>query len=151
MKPVIVPATMEHAVAIAPRLRLEDALEIRRGGLIDPLDVITRSIAMSLHSWAWLIEERPAAVFGVAGDLIGRTAMPWLLTTDDVPRHAKTFWKVSLALKPLMCEAYPGLAGYCDARYEASARWLKRLGFTLHGPEPFGAIGMPFYRFSMEP
>lgn len=150
MNPVIIPATMEHAAQIAPRLRLEDAEEVRGAGLIDPLAVVQRSIEMSLHSWVWLLEDEPACIFGVAGDLIGREAMPWLLTTDAVPRHAKTFWRHSREIVRLMSEVHPRLAGYCDARYTASARWLDRLGFTLHGPDPFGPLNMPFYRFTLE-
>lgn len=150
MSPNIVPATLAHAERIAPRLRLEDVLEIRRAGLISPLQVVKGSLEMSLDAWVWLVDGEPAAIFGVAGNTIDREAMIWLLTSDLVTQHKKTFWKLSRDIVRLMSEAHPNLGGYCDARYAASVRWLRRLGFTLTGPEPYGSIGMPFYRFTME-
>lgn len=150
MTPIIIPATDAHAVAIAPRLRLADALELRRATAMPAIDVVRKSLALSLQAWTWMLEDRPACIFGVGGNLIGDGAMLWLLTTDDVARHPVTFWRHSRAIVGVMRECHPRLSGFCDSRYGATVRWLTRLGFALEGPMPFGEFNMPFYRFTME-
>lgn len=147
-----VPATLLHASDIAGRLRLEDANEVRAAGAISAQDVVCNSLALSAFAWTWLIEQQPACIFGVAvmsDQIIGGSVMPWLLTTDAVTRYPKTFWRHSREIVDMMHERYPMLTGYCDARYSASVRWLKRLGFELSGPYPVGAFATPLYHFRM--
>lgn len=145
----IIPATDEHAVQVASRLRLEDALEARALSVLSPLEVVRGSIALSFSAWTWKVDDEPGCIFGLAGDMIGQSAMPWLLTTDLVKRHRKAFWRDSREVVRLMRETHPDLSGYCDARYAASVGWLKRLGFALDGPMQLGPFGMLFYRFRM--
>lgn len=149
MLPVIVPATREHAIAMAQRVSLNDALEVRRGTRMTPETVLLRSLEMSSSAWTWLCDGRPGCMFGIVADAIDNEAHPWLLGTPDVQTHRKLFWKHSRAIVHLISAEFPRVTGYCDAQYEATVRWLTRLGFTLEGPHPMPPFNFNFYRFTM--
>jgi hypothetical protein len=49
-----------------------------------------------------------------------------------------------------MLELCPKLGNYCDARYTAAHRWLRKLGFTVHPPEPYGPKRALFCRITID-
>lgn len=149
MMPVIVPATPEHAIAMAPRLRLNDAHEVRRMARRSPETVLLQSLELSTMAWTWIHNGRPGCMFGVVAEPIDNVGQPWMLGTDDVRDHPKLFWKHSRQIVRMMSAEFPKLTGGCDARYEATVRWLTRLGFALEGPFVMPKLGFTYYRFTM--
>lgn len=145
--PVVLAATDEHCVAIAPRLRLADCREIRVGA--DPLAIARANLGESSEAWTWIVDDRPAAMFGVVPrSIVGGIGGLWLLTTDDIRCDLRTFWLGSKVVVETMRARYAKLDGFVDARFTQSVRWLTRLGFRLYPPCDFG--GVPFRYFTME-
>lgn len=148
MRGRIVTATLDHATAMASRLRLFDT-EGPYGVLArDPAGGLKSSIERATHAWAGLIDEEPVCLFGLnAPTIVSNRATAWLFTTTDIERHRSIFWRGSRDVVAAMRALYPTVEGYCDARFEASARWLERLGFHLS--EPKVIAGIPFHHFEM--
>jgi hypothetical protein len=48
-----------------------------------------------------------------------------------------------------MLKAFPHLVNFVHAENTTSVRWLRRLGFTVHEAQAFGALGEPFHPFEM--
>lgn len=145
----IVEATLEHARAMAPRVRPEDAAEFWAAGQRTPLQALEASVSASIRAWAWLVDGAPIFMCGVASaNLIGDVGMPWAISAVEVGRNRKGFLRVSQNAFEQIVAMFPKLENRVDARYAASVRWLKWLGFTVHPAEPYGAAGLPFHRFT---
>lgn len=148
------PATVEDAVAIATRLRPADEAEVRASSGKDPRDILVESVKLSTESWTVRFNGELACIWGVHlarrshdGILTGRIGAAWLLTTELVERHARTFWRLCLGMLPLIFERWAELYNEIDARHVQALRWAKRLGFRLGPPAPFGAARLPFHPF----
>lgn len=145
----IVTATMEHADAMASRLRIFDRRGRYEALANDPRAELRRSVTDSTHAWTGLVDDVPICLFGLhAPSLVSSYAIAWLDTTEDVERYRVAFWRGSKHVVRVMRTMYPRIEGLCDARFEVSARWLNRLGFALE--EPKLIAGTPFRRFVME-
>lgn len=143
--PVVERATEEHAIAMAPRLRLIDCREVRAH--LDPLDVTLGAVRQSSHAWTWLVEGRPVCMFGVVPrDILGGVGMAWLLSTDDIALDRRTFLLGSKVALAELLKIYPTLEGYVDARFTQSVRWLTRLGFVLHDARDYAGVPLRYFK-----
>jgi hypothetical protein len=145
----IVPAGLEHAIALAPRLRKGDLAEIKAASGENPEDVLVFSMAMSTLCWAWLYKGKVMALFGVV-EWPGRpgVGIPWLLCAKGVERHKVFFMRHSKPYQELMLDAFPFLENWVDCRNTPSIQWLHWCGFALAEVNPFyGAQRLPFIRF----
>ena len=135
---------------LAAHLRQADRDEIDACGVEDPLAALCFCAATSTQSWVGTVNGRVACVFGVGAiSILGGIGSPWMLGTDDITRHPGAFIKHSLPYIRAMLAAYPRLENHVDARNTKAVRWLKRAGFTLHEPVPYGPKGMLFHPFEM--
>lgn len=133
----LVPATVEHAQAIAPLLRAADLDEIRIMFGPDPVEMLAHGIEHSSEAYAALEDGVPFAIGGVVpANMIAGTGRPWMLGTPGVGRNPRWFLKTSRESLARAFETYATLQNYCDARYAASIRWLRWLGFTIGDPRP---------------
>lgn len=139
------------AEELAPRLRQADLDEIAAVSGRPPQQALEASVAMSTSSWAVEIDDELACLMGVTPvSILGGIGCPWLLGSDAVARHAGAFIKQTLIYIPLMLEAYPHLFNFVDARNTKAIRWLKRAGFNVMSPMPYGRANMPFHPFEMK-
>lgn len=136
---------------LADHLRAADRAEVLAAcGQVNVLETLVRCAARSSHAWVWAEGETPVAIFGVTPiSLLGGVGSPWLLGTDAVFDHPRALMADSRRYLSLVRETYPILYNYVDARNARSIRYLRRLGFTLHEPAPYGALGLPFHKFSI--
>jgi len=147
---IIVPATVEHARAMAPRMRKEDAAEVWASLHAGPLEALEISLSWSLFAWTWMVGGEPAAMFGIGtADVMGTTGIPWLLSTDAVERFSTTFLRGCKRNLRTLLRTFPHIENYVDARYTRCIRWLEWLGFSIGEPVPFGKEGLPFRHFEM--
>lgn len=145
----IVIATPAHAREVAARMRTLDCQEIREQLKLPPETYALRSLEASMFAWAGLVDDRPICLFGLmARSIISDRAVPWIFTTPDVERYPKIFWRGSLEVVARMRGLYPKIEGVCDSRFEATVRWLTRLGFKI-SPEVHLIEGVPFHQFEM--
>jgi hypothetical protein len=131
-------------------MREADRLEVTSAAGADLREVLETSIAWSPFCWAAELEGRLISIWGfVPESMLGDTAIPWMLGTDDISRIPGALTRIAKGHIAQVRETYPLLVNHVDVRNTASWRWLKRLGFTLREPAPFGLEGLPFYRFDM--
>lgn len=147
--PIVVRATDLHAIALAPRLRVVDSLEIREPD--DPLGIIRRSLDQSTHSWAWLVDGVPICMWGVAPkSLLGGAGWVWFVAAHEITEcDLRTFLLGSRRMVDVLLAIYPTLEGYVDTRFTASVRWIRKMGFTL-GVMCKHPTGVPFRHFIRE-
>lgn len=137
---------------IAQHMREADRQELAAVlGDVSPADALAMAVMRSTLCWTGIAEDRtPVSMFGVAPvALLGGIGSPWLLGTDRVFESARVLIREGRQYATRMLEQFPHLVNYVDARNVASIRWLARIGFTIHAPQPYGAAGLPFHRFEM--
>lgn len=151
MKVEIVPATLEHAAAVAAKLRDADREEIAATSARDPRSVLRLAVIASHRAWAGVADGEPVAVFGVApANLLDGRGSPWLFGTEWIERHPAAFLRRTRRLMPQMRAGYAMLENYVDTRNAMAKRWLAWLGFEIEPAAPYGRAGLPFHRFTMK-
>ena len=147
----VVAATAEHIAPVAARMRQADRDEVWASSLSRPEAALRMSLAASPLAWTGLVDGVPVCMFGAAAStMLASQGCPWLLGTDEVERHAIAFLRRNRAQVGLMLKVFGTLANRVDSRNTQSVRWLEWLGFTIHPAEPFGPLGLPFHRFSLD-
>ena len=143
-----VPATKYHARELGRTMRPEDAREVWASGHMMPEQAVRASINRTPGARAAYCVGGLLAVYGVTLLPTG-WAVPWVLTTTTVERYPLEFWQASKAALREFRDQYPQMVQMVHAHYDASLRWLCRLGFTIEMPEPFGVAGEMFCRVSL--
>lgn len=147
----VIPATVEHARALAPHMRVADAAEVWASGRLSPLEALERSLALSPLAWTGRVDGEPACLFGAASaSLLGGDGVPWLLGSDLIEQYQSAFLRRNRGYIRQMQAVFPVLRNMVDARNEVSIRWLRWLGFTIEPAVPFGPFGLPFHPFILE-
>jgi hypothetical protein len=135
----IVPATAEHADAMAPNVAAPDMAELRTLTDTDVYAVLRKHIEYSLFASTWLIDDEPAAMGGLyAAQLLGDTGYAWMLGTELIRRHRVTFLRNYVYQLDKMLAIFPIIETHVDARYKSCLRWLKWTGFEIEQAEPMG-------------
>jgi hypothetical protein len=145
----VVPATEEHAAELVANVRAADAAELWAGWRHTPAEAVAASMRVSRDTLAGIEPGgKLLCLFGVApATALSDFASPWMIGTEELPRHARAFLRVSRAWTGLIREEYSILLNYVDERNVLAVKWLRWLGFTIREPEPFGPDGLPFHRF----
>jgi hypothetical protein len=150
MKNEIVPATLEHAEALAPRLRQADRDEIKAAAGESADIALTMSVAGSIMAWAWLVDGEPVAIFGVAASPHkAMTGIPWFLAAPEFETQKVYFLRNCGVYIDEMHDYFPILENVVDCRNTTSIQWLAWAGFAMCEVYPFyGVQRMPFIRFA---
>ena len=147
----IVPATIEHAVLLAPNLRDSDVRELMASAGHAPLEALIKSVRVSDGDMAWtaLVDGVPAVMWGVAPHSnTASIGVVWLLASDLIYQIKKTFLKECPKYITLMHMRYKMMLNYVDIRHTASLIWLDQLGFFVADFQPsYGAGKTPFLLF----
>lgn len=133
---------------MADNLRKADREEIAAMGST-PRAAVEYSRQLSDFAWTGLIDGKPSMIFGCGASLVSASADVWALGTDEctaVPREMLIYGRKKIRE---MLDIYPELQNYCDARYHAAHRWLRKLGVTVHPAEPHGPNGEPFCKITI--
>jgi len=141
-------ATAQHAAEMLPHIRQADIDEFYAAALIEPEEVLRRSMAASSVSWAGLVDGEVVAIFGVCpASMLTGFGVPWLVGTDRLEAVQVTFLRHCRPVLAAMQQLYPRLENFVDARNTAAKSWLHWLGFKLHDAKPYGALQLPFHHF----
>lgn len=142
-------ARIEDVRFLAPRLREADVNEVLALGFRNSLAALEASFYSSDAVFTGLIDGVPAMMFGVGAPLFAESGTVWALGTDTLTAHPREMLVYGRRKIRELLEEFPVLENWCDARYHAAHRWLKRLGFTLSDPEPHGPHGEEFVKISI--
>jgi hypothetical protein len=95
-------------------------------------EIIKASVARSSDTWAGLVDEEVACVWGlIPPSILGDKAYLWLITTDLVDEHPFCFVRHSqLVIKDLLKE-YPIIYGHVIPDNARGMRWLQWLGARI--------------------
>ncbi len=131
-------ATYDDVHELAPRLRAEDRAEVLALGFA-PVDGLLQSIAGAHEAWTYRADRQIICMAGIAPlSLIGRVGVPWLLGSELVLQHRRTFMMETRRMVAHWLTRFDVLRNIVDARYEAAIRWLRWLDFKIGEPFPFG-------------
>ena len=145
------PSQPGDADTLFESLRPADLAECLAYGDADVLGGIRDSLRRSMLCWTAEIDGELAAVLGVAPiNFIGGVGAPWMLGTLVLDAHARILVRETPDYIARMLRAFPHLINFVHAENATSIRWLRRLGFTLHAPQPYGRAGALFRRFELK-
>ena len=146
----IVSATPAHVEALQDHLRKADLDELAAAAGVAPGTALREGIRSSLEAWVGLADGVPFCLFGLApASLLGGSAIPWLLGTDGMDRHAAGFLRRCRPVVDRWAGMFPDLWNHVDARNLKAIRWLRWLGFTIHPAAPYGVQQLPIHRFDL--
>ena len=130
-------ATRQDAAEMAPRMRPEDAAEVLAADGHTPYEALEWALfASGPEAWTFRLNGKIAAMWGaVPVSLLSGMAVPWLLTTDEIDKHPKTFIRCCREALIYLSRRYPTLINRVDVRYEKALRWARRMGFEVLSPE----------------
>ena len=147
---LIRPTEPGDAAALFANLRASDLAECQAYGPHDIAAGIEASVNRSMLCWSGFIDGELAAILGVGTvDILAGLGSPWMLGTPLLNRHQRVLVRSTPEYIAKMLKAFPHLVNFVHAKNTTSVRWLRRLGFTLSEPAPFGALGEPFHRFEL--
>ena len=107
-------------------------------------------LSVSTKAYAGIINDEVVTIFGVAsGSLLTGLGVPWLVGTDLLEQHQKTFLRRCKPILKQMLGQYPTLMNYVDERNHIAKAWLHWLGFQIEEAKPAGLLQLPFHRFTL--
>lgn len=134
-------ATKRHARELARIMRAKDRDECAAGGLL-PEPAVRMSINNSSEAYAAYAGDDLLAVFGVGPmHSAPQITVVWAMTSVHVSKHPLTFWRCSKVAINYLRNKHQLLVNMVHGKYTEAFNWLKRLGFQISSPEPFGKRG----------
>lgn len=139
-----------HIDELVANMRQLDRQELTAASGPDLHDTLIKSLAFSYAPGAAFDDKGLMCIFGaLPGKLMGDEAAPWLVGTDRLTLHPSALNRGTRSYLGKVRQLFPKLFNYVDARNLPSIRWLRRMGFQIDEPMPFGLAAMPFHRFHM--
>ena len=133
---------------LADNIRYADRLEIYRMSGVEPEPCLRRALRISDWVQTGKINGELVCLFGVAGVSQG-VGSPWMLGTDLIEHHGKTFLRESKDVISKMLGDYQHLVNFVDIENKTAIRWLEWLGFDM-GEVEYSPMGFPVKRFEMK-
>lgn len=128
------PARACDAESLARNVRRQDLLELTACGYHDISDALTNFYRQSVLSYVLYYGGKPAAIWGIVPqNYLGNRACVWLITSEELPRCAKTFMRKSRQLLDEALRHYPVLFNWVDSRYAGAIRLIEKLGGSFNG------------------
>lgn len=147
----IVPATLDHVAEILPNLRQIDRIEGEIATGMPAEEALRLSVQLSYEAIAGFADGKLIAIAGVAPvSVMSSVARPWMVGTDELPKHAMRFCRENRKYIKRWLEVFSRLENYVDAENTVAIGWLKWLGFELEKPVPWGDSGHEFIYFHQE-
>ncbi|WGH28256.1 hypothetical protein 10KY502B_gene0056 [Xanthomonas phage 10KY502B] len=147
----IVPATVEHAHAIAANPRKADLDELWACSRSNPLDAMLRGMERTAEPFTAIYNDRPACMFGASPfSIMGGMGSAWMIGSSVLNQHGaqKDLLRLSEPVVEYMQDQFPNLLyNFVDQRNIAAIRWLRWLGFQFSDPIAYGVDGLPFLPF----
>lgn len=142
---------MELIRHIASNMREADQIEVWASHRHSPLQALMSGWKVSKLSAIISVNGDPCVMLGVASKtLLSDEGTPWLLGTNSAVKHARQFIDLVPPVINEMFTVYNRLSNYVHVDNLVSKRWLKRIGFELDEPEPYGITGELFHKFHLE-
>ena len=134
-----------HAHYLQHKLRSTDVRECMIAGETPWRALMSPLQNSSAETYTALVDDKPVMMFGVVPEheLVGTI---WMLCSDVVDKHPKTFIKWSPAFLDYFQEQYYLLQNVCPVEHYKTLTWLGYLGFMIM-PNSFEINGHQVLRF----
>ena len=144
------PVTDGDIEYLANNMRQQDMDEVYAATGSSQLAAILRqSVTESALLVSVEYDGRLLCIGGAASQsLLSCTGIPWMLGTNELSWHSALFVRHGKRCISELLTRFERLENHVDARNTKSVRWLRSIGFTVDDPQPYGAFGLPFRRFS---
>jgi hypothetical protein len=130
-------------LALAPRLRKADLMEIEAASGADPVDALRESAEKSVPSCTIIGNDGTiAGMFGCVPD-----GTVWLLGSDALIQNPLRRQFLKECRRYVDALPYPLLHNVIDERNTVHIRWLKWMGFTFIRRVNYGPQNLPFIKF----
>ncbi len=140
--------TPEMVEELIENMRECDVNECDAAGMLTPREAVEQSMEMSPEAIAILVDGRCVVLAGIGRwSVLGMRGIPWLLTTDEAPKHTRKLIPLSREFIEDAKKRYQYLENYVDARNTKAIKWMKWLGFKVGPAKAFGPYGLPFHHF----
>ena len=147
----VAPADWALARQLVPVMREADVQEAWAAAHVSPEEALRMSLESSRDAQVITADGRVIAVRGVGEwSVIGLLGVPWLLTAEEMPRHARQLLRSSREWMAEVKQRYRVLRNHVDARNTEAVRWLEWLEFAVDPALPFGPDRLPFHCFHWE-
>ena len=125
-------ATRDDGISLSGRLRKADRREISAFTRESPLSVLESGILSSTPCYAITRHDGTCiGIFGTRDSDHPDSGLVWLLGSDDLVRHSRTFLRFSQFFLDELHKKYRLLYNVIDARNTVHLRWLEWLGFDF--------------------
>lgn len=74
---------------------------------------------------------------------------PWMVSTPAIRKYARDLMKTTPEVLEEFLSIHPVLVNFVHENNMLSKRWLRRVGFELFEPVPYGPYNAPFHPFEM--
>lgn len=140
-------ATPRDLEYIAANLRPADRRELHAAYGEDVAGAMSGSVERSTICRVALLAGNPITIFGVNPSRDAGVGHPWMVGTPEMEKYARHLLVDGKAFVDAAMYRFNVLFNYVHADNLKSIRWLKRLGFTIRKPAPFGVKGDLFHLF----
>ncbi len=146
----IIPATVHHALDLAPRIRRDDKWEVMCSSGLNSVDALTQSIQFSEMCWTALLDGRPEICWGVCKFPPNPSmGIVWLLSSEEMYKIPGRFVRESHTYVDKMLKVFPTLFNYVYVGNMPSRKWLENMGFAASERiEEYGVGKQPFLLYS---
>lgn len=148
----VVPATIEHCIAVARKPREADRVELWSMARMYPIKAMEEGLKKSTYARAGIIDGVTVCVFGVTpAGFFSRRGIPWLVSSWEAERRRMAFLRGcnDFDIMEMFEDRYTELTNYVHADNNLAILWLKWMGFDLSDPAPMGYDGDKFHKFTM--
>jgi len=143
--------THELIEAIAADMRQADIDEIWASNHHTPIASLMIGWELSDRTVIITVNDEPCVMIGlVIRDILAGTGVPWLLGTENALKYKRYFLTQVPAIINEMLNICPVLFNYVHVKNKISVNWLKRIGFILDEPSPYGYEKELFHKFHLE-
>jgi len=148
---VIREATHDDVIAIMPRLREADLLELELAAGPDVEATLRRAVETPGENLAGELDGEVVVLGGCASFSEG-VGVPWMVGTDALTRDLRTFIQLGEVMLARYEKQYTLLTNFVHAENAVHIRWLRHIGFSFGETIPDFGVGkapfIQFYRYS---
>tara|TARA_R100001510_G_C7651328_1_gene208990 strand:+ start:2131 stop:2643 length:513 start_codon:yes stop_codon:yes gene_type:complete len=142
----IVKAKLSHAEYLQHHLRETDRRECLIANCTPWRALLYPLKSKSAETYTTLIDDVPAMMFGVVPIDQYNVGRIWMLCSDQVEEHQKSFVKFSYNIVEYFQNKYYLLENIVPVEHTKTIKWLEYLGFFIHR-KPFLINEYKVYRF----
>lgn len=146
----LIETTPFHIAELLPNIRQADRDAWLAEAGLTPEEFLPILLRSAGESWTVMVDARVVCIFSVLQHAEDRSiGFPYFVCSREAEHHAGEMLERFKSVLNVMQQYYSCLMNYVDVRNRKTIRFLRRIGFTVHPAQPYGAKGMLFRKFTL--